>query len=147
MNHNGSKLNPANDVGPLSPQNNQAESSSERRHASRLGVDFLLNRFVNGYPFISVARDLSKTGMRLKSIRHVDTSRLPARASESKRGVPNRYMGLQFQLPGSEDIVTCSGEVVFEDENTGEIGIRFTTVSPPSVAAMDCYFERVQQAA
>jgi hypothetical protein len=41
-------------------------------------------------------------------------------------------MGLQFQLPGSQEIVTASGEAVFASESRGPVGIRFTRVPPAS---------------
>jgi len=37
-------------------------------------------------------------------------------------------MGLQFQLPGSEEIITASGEAVFASGSRGPVGIRFTRV-------------------
>jgi hypothetical protein len=37
-------------------------------------------------------------------------------------------MGLQFQLPGSDEIVTASGEAVFASGSCGPVGIRFTRV-------------------
>jgi hypothetical protein len=39
-----------------------------------------------------------------------------------------RFMGLQFQLPGSDEIVTASGEAVFASGSCGPVGIRFTRV-------------------
>jgi hypothetical protein len=43
-----------------------------------------------------------------------------------------RFMGLQFQLPGSEEVVTASGEAVFGSGSRGPVGIRFTRVPPAS---------------
>jgi hypothetical protein len=41
-------------------------------------------------------------------------------------------MGLQFQLPGSQEIVIASGEAVFASGSRGPVGIRFTRVPPAS---------------
>ena len=35
-------------------------------------------------------------------------------------------MGLQFQLPGTQEVLSASGEAVFKDTARGEIGVRFT---------------------
>jgi hypothetical protein len=41
-------------------------------------------------------------------------------------GAASRFVGLQFQLPGSSDVITASGEVVSSDPHDGPVGIRFT---------------------
>jgi hypothetical protein len=98
-----------------SPQNR------ERRQGRRRRVDLLVNRFLNGYPYLCRATDLSRTGMRI----------MPLLEPE---GAP-RYMGLQFQLPGTEDVITASGEAVFVSGERGPVGIRFTRL-PSSAAAL-----------
>jgi hypothetical protein len=96
---------------------------TERRTDARAPVDVLLNRFLNGYPYLCRATDISRHGMRLQTFRE------PA-------GAP-RYMGLQFQLPGSEDVITASGEAVFEDDSARAVGVRFTALPEPAAAAID----------
>ncbi len=97
--------------------------SRERRTDARTPVDVLLNRFLNGYPYLCRATDISRHGMRLETFRE------PA-------GAP-RFMGLQFQLPGSDDVITASGEAVFEDDSARAVGVRFTALPEPAAAAID----------
>lgn len=97
--------------------------AAERRTADRAKVDLLINRFLDGYPYLCRASDISRTGMRLYPMRE------PA-------GAP-RYMGLQFQLPGSDQVVTAAGEVVFSEGDKGAVGVRFTRLSPASAALID----------
>lgn len=73
-----------------------------------------MNRFLNGYPYLCRASDISRTGMRIHPI------------SGGAKG-PARFVGLQFQLPGSNDVITASGEIVSSDA-TGPVGVRFTTM-------------------
>jgi hypothetical protein len=49
---------------------------------------------------------------------------------------PVRFVGVQFQLPGSTEILTASGEVVFNDESSRSIGLRFTHLCPAAAAAI-----------
>jgi hypothetical protein len=41
-------------------------------------------------------------------------------------------MGLQFQLPGSQEVITASGEAVFASGSRAPVGIRFTRMPPAS---------------
>lgn len=90
--------------------------ASDRRRDTRAPVDLFMNRFLGGHPYLCVARDVSMTGMRLQTLLgpHIDT----------------QYIGLQFQLPGSEDVLTASGEVIREGD--GEVAVRFTHVPSSS---------------
>jgi hypothetical protein len=72
----------------------------------------LMNRFLNGYPYLSRATDISRTGMRIEPI--------------SRAGFGSQFIGLQFQLPGSADVITASGEVVSSGTGEGSLGVRFT---------------------
>jgi hypothetical protein len=71
-----------------------------------------MNRFLDGHPYLSRASDISRTGMRVHPI--------------SMAGSTSRFIGLQFQLPGSSDVLTASGEVVSSASEDGTVGIRFT---------------------
>jgi len=52
-------------------------------------------------------------------------------------------MGLQFQLPGREEILTASGELV--TEASGEIGhtmgLRFTNLPPDAAWAIEAFLK------
>jgi len=84
-----------------------------------------MNRFLNGYPYLSRATDISRTGMRIQPI--------------SDAGAANRFIGLQFQLPGSADVITASGEVVSSDTHDGPVGIRFTRMPAISKERINRY--------
>jgi hypothetical protein len=93
-------------------------SSIDRRANPRRGIDVLMNQFLNGYPYLCRATDISRTGMRIRPM------------SNGLGGT--RFVGLQFQLPGSDDVLTASGEVVSASEKEGPVGIRFTRLPAAS---------------
>jgi hypothetical protein len=108
----------------------RARKPPERRENQRRPVDLLVNRFLNGYPYLCRATDISRTGMRIVPL--LEPSNAP------------RYMGLQFQLPGTEDVLTASGEAVFETGGKGVVGIRFTRLPSGSAALLERFMtERV----
>ena len=78
-----------------------------------------MNRFLNGYPYLCRASDISRTGIRLQPISGANSA--------------TRFVGLQFQLPGSGDVITASGEVVSSRGKDGPLGVRFTRM--PAVSA------------
>jgi len=92
--------------------------SRDRRGEARRDVDLLINRFLNGYPYLCRATNISRSGIRVVPLHE------PA--------VVTRFMGLQFQLPGSEEIITASGEAVFAPGSQAPVGIRFTRMLPAS---------------
>ncbi len=92
--------------------------SRDRRGEARRDVDLLINRFLNGYPYLCRATNISRTGIRVVPMHE------PA--------VDTQFMGLQFQLPGSDEIVTASGEAVFASGSQAPVGIRFTRMPPAS---------------
>jgi len=91
----------------------------ERRADPRREIDLLMNRFLNGYPYLCRASDISRTGMRIHPISGASSA--------------TRFVGLQFQLPGSGEVVTASGEVVASPKQEGPLGVRFTRM--PAVSA------------
>jgi hypothetical protein len=93
----------------------------ERRANDRRPIDLLVNRFLDGYPYLCRATDISHSGMRLRPLLG------PTVTSALGRPGP-MFMGLQFQLPGSQDVLTASGEAVFVDGEEGPVGVRFTRV-------------------
>ncbi len=96
-------------------------NKTDRRADPRREVDLLMNRFLNGYPYLCRASDISRTGMRIHSI---------------SGGTPaTRFVGLQFQLPGCSDVITASGEVV-GGATAGTCGVRFTRMPAVSAARL-----------
>ena len=103
-------------------------SPSDRRTNRRASIDVFANRFLDGYPYLCRATDISRHGMRLHRFNEPEAR--------------NRFLGLQFQLPGSTEILTASGEVVFRDEGQRTLGVRFTHLPPAAVAAIDRFLAR-----
>ncbi len=91
----------------------------DRRADPRRDIDLLMNRFLNGYPYLCRASDISRTGMRIHPI--------------SGANAATRFVGLQFQLPGSADVITASGEIVPGLTKDGPYGVRFTRM--PAISA------------
>jgi hypothetical protein len=94
------------------PESSSRTGDRDRRGERRRKVDLLVNRFLNGYPYLCRAMNISRTGMRVVPL--------------GEPAVATQFMGLQFQLPGSEEVVTASGEAVFASGSRGPVGIRFT---------------------
>ncbi len=72
----------------------------EQRRSDRAALDILLNKYVSGVPYTARTRDISPDGVRL------------ARLLEPDR--IGKRVGLQFQLPGSSEVIYAEGEVVRE---------------------------------
>jgi hypothetical protein len=102
--------------------------ASERRTTRRAPLDVLANRFLDGYPYLCRAMDISRRGIGLRRFNEPDGR--------------SRFVGLQFQLPGSDEVLTASGEVVSRDQSRQAVGIRFTHLSPSTAAAIERYLAR-----
>lgn len=113
--------NPTTDTQPTDAEVAAAE---ERRVQARKTLDMFLNRFVDGYPYLCRATDISATGMRLRALTEPNRDQ-PLNPASPPR---SRFMGLQFQLPGTNEVLTASAEAVFKDPERGEMGIRFTSL-------------------
>ena len=89
-----------------------------RRTNHRAKVDLLVNRFLDGHPYMCRMTDISATGVRLVPLLE-------------PKGAP-RYIGLQFQLPGEDAVLVASGEVINETGADGRpsSGVRFTSLAP-----------------
>jgi hypothetical protein len=105
-------------------------AASDRRYHTRVKVDLLVNRFLNGHPYMCRMTDLSRTGARLIPI-------LEPQAREAPR-----FVGLQFQLPGRDDILTASGEMTSADPGQATsraVGVRFSNLPPDSAWAIEAF--------
>ena len=87
-----------------------------RRNSPRAKVDVLMNRFLDGHPYMCRMTDISPTGLRLVPL--LEPNSAP------------RYMGLQFQLPGVDAILTASAEAVKDSGGKAGTGVRFTSMPP-----------------
>ena len=92
-----------------------------RRTAARAKVDVLINRFLDGHPYMCRMTDISPTGLRL----------IPM--LEPRRNT--KFMGLQFQLPGMDAVLTASAETVEGADGTTGTGVRFTSL-PAETASL-----------
>ena len=101
-------------------------STSERRNQPRAKVDLFVNRFLNGHPYMCRMTDISPTGARIISIIEPRLSPAPS------------HMGLQFKLPGRDEIVTASGVAVAGAPGRS-VGVRFTKMSPDSASAIAAF--------
>ena len=100
----------------------------ERRVGPRATLDVLANRFLDGYPYLCRTEDISREGMRVRRLSDPDSAA--------------RFIGLQFQLPGSEEVITASGEIVSTREESRSVGVRFTHLPSRARKAIDHYLQR-----
>ena len=98
---------------------------TDRRYNKRIKVDLFINRFLNGQPYMCRMVDISRTGIRLAPMIEPDGDRAP------------QYMGLQFQLPDRDDVLTASGLAITRDDMT--VGVRFTSLPPDSAWAIESF--------
>ncbi|QDF05140.1 hypothetical protein BHS04_18300 [Myxococcus xanthus] len=108
------------------------EAMSDKRKNKRAPLDIYLNKYMGGVPYMSRAADISQEGLSL--------ARLIEPQHEAKR------IGLQFQLPGSEEIIYAEGEVVREWAELGakreRSGVRFTLLTDRHRKMIDAYVDR-----
>ena len=102
-------------------------AGADRRYHTRVKLDLLVNRFLNGHPYMCRMTDLSRTGARLVPILEPSLKSSP------------RFVGLQFQLPGREEILTASVETVAIPGNVRDVGVRFTNLPPDSAWAIEAF--------
>ena len=98
---------------------------ADRRYEKRVPVDLYFNRFLDGQPYLCRMVDISRTGARLAPLIEPNGERAP------------RVMGLQFQLPDRNDVLTASGETVTRGGKT--VGIRFTNLPPDAAWALESF--------
>lgn len=102
-------------------QTNASDSQEDRRAGSRAAVDVFMNRFLEGHPYLCIARDVSLTGMRLRPLLGPQ--------------IEANFIGLQFQLPGNDKVLTASCEVIREGND--EMAVRFTHLTTASKLALE----------
>ena len=109
----------------LDRRRNQRSRASNRRAYTRVRVDLLVNRFLNGQPYLCRMIDISRTGARLVPMIEPDGKPAP------------QQMGLQFQLPDRNDVLTASGVTITRGGKT--VGVRFTSLPPDSAWAIESF--------
>ncbi len=89
----------------------------EKRKVGRVPLDIYLNKYVAGVPYMARASDISPEGLSLAHLIEPQAA--------------GKRVGLQFQLPGTEEVIYAEGEVVREWVESGEegSGVRFTLLT------------------
>lgn len=108
---------------------------SDKRKSARVPLDIYLNKYMGGVPYMARAADISPEGLSL------------ARLIEPEHEA--RKVGLQFQLPGSDEVIYAEGEVVREWVEASSrrskhqrSGVRFTLLTERHRRMIDDYMER-----
>ncbi|MFZ5467991.1 MAG: PilZ domain-containing protein [Myxococcota bacterium] len=98
-----------------------------KRRTDRAPLDIFLNKYVSGVPYMARTSDISSEGVNLAHLIEPQFA--------------GKRVGLQFQLPGSEEVIYAEGEVVREwiDARTEGSGIRFTLLTERHRRLIDQY--------
>lgn len=103
---------------------------SNQRKTNRVPLDVYLNKYVAGVPYMARAADISREGVGLSHLIEPELS--------------GKRVGLQFQLPGSEEVIYAEGEIVrewIESKEEGS-GIKFTLLTERHRRLIDSYVDR-----
>ncbi len=100
---------------------------TEKRKHNRVPLDIYLNKYVAGVPYMARTADISREGVALANLIEPDQS--------------GKRVGLQFQLPGSEEVIYAEGEIVREWLSTGAegSGVKFTLLTERHRRMIDQY--------
>jgi hypothetical protein len=110
------------------PTTPNTQPASERRGQRRAKIDLLVNRFLNGHPYMCRMTDISRSGARIVPI--IEPSVSP----------PPLFVGLQFQLPGRAEVVTASGQMIPGHAGRA-IGVKFTNLSGGSAGVIEAFLQ------
>jgi hypothetical protein len=102
----------------------------DKRKTDRASLGIYLNKYVSGIPYLARMEDISRDGVRL--------ARLIEPEHEARR------VGLQFQLPGSEEVIYCEGEVVgqWAEEPSEGSSVKFTLLTERHRRMIDTFVAR-----
>jgi c-di-GMP-binding flagellar brake protein YcgR len=90
---------------------------SAYRQSKRLPVDLFVNKFIGDEPFACRTKDLSTEGIYLHKL------------IEPERFQDEDLVGVEFALPGHDEVIWASGQIVREQLKTGEEGVAIRFVS------------------
>ena len=93
---------------------------SSCRKSPRVTLDIFLNKFIEGTPYLCRTTDISAEGLYVGAL--IEPALLAANET------PGKTIGLQFQLPGTEEVIYAEGEIVRSQQRkrTRGFGVRFT---------------------
>ncbi len=96
-------------------------ATRDRRLGFRVPLEIFLTQYIRDRPVRSLACNLSDTGIYLQSVNMFG-------ALSAARD--NRAMGLEFELPGTGEVIWARGEVCYADGDdiVAGTGIRFTGI-------------------
>lgn len=111
-----------------------SQSGPDRRQR-RVGVDILINKYIDGEPHVCRAVNVSSGGMLLYKVFEPD--------------VEQEEVSLEFQLPGSPRVLRCDGVTLAEHRWARAHGVRFTRIANEDRALLDQFLrgELIEEAA
>ena len=85
------------------------------RRQRRMGIDILVNKYIEGEPHVCRAVNVSTGGMLLYKVFEPD--------------VPHDEVSVEFQLPGSQRVLRADGVTLAEHHTSRAHGVRFTRIA------------------
>jgi len=109
---------------------------ANQRKSKRAKVDVYLNKIMDEKLHLARARDISSEGLWLSKVLEPQFA--------------GKQVGLEFQLPGSEEVIWAAGQVVRDGERAANDGaplegsaIQFTAVADRFRRMIEAYVSRV----
>ncbi len=84
-------------------------SARDRRLGFRIPLEIFLNQYVDDQPFRGLTTNLSDTGMFVQVATNPLAQALPP---------PGTPVGLEFELPGTNEIIWARGEICYETDGS-----------------------------
>lgn len=90
------------------------------RKSPRVALDIFMNKFVEGTPYLCRSTDISAEGI------YVGALIEPGLAAHNE--TDGQTVGLQFQLPGSDEVIYAEGKIMRAQDRkrTTGYGVKFT---------------------
>ena len=107
---------------------------ADQRKSERAPCDIYLNKIIDEARHLARAREISPDGIWISKVLEPSTA--------------SRAIGLEFQLPGSSEVIWAAGEVVREEKREGATGdmdgsaVRFTAMAERYRRMIEVYVSR-----
>lgn len=105
----------------------------EKRSEYRVPVNMVLNKYINGEPHLCRAVNVSRGGILLRKVLEPD--------------VVHHSVTLEFQLPGTAQVLRVDGVALMDGAAGRTVGVRFTKMSADAAATLDQFLYGVQEPA